>query len=153
MEQNVLLALIALGGLFLGLLIGILVGKKTGAGYKRGQQLEGRLASTEAELEAYKQSVQSHFSETAEAFQSLNSSYAFLQQKLAGGAQALCGEASGPLLHAPSVVPEESTSEVSELQTELPLEPPRDYAPKKSPDEKGMLTEEFGLEKPANDAA
>ncbi len=153
MEQNVLLALIAFGGLFVGLLIGVLVGKKTGAGYKRGQQLESRLASTEAELEAYKQSVQSHFSETAEAFQSLNSSYALLQQKLAGGAQALCGEASGPLLQAPGSVPEESSADANDMQTELPLEPPRDYAPKKSPDEKGMLTEEFGLEKPANDAA
>ncbi len=162
MDPNLILAAAVLGSGLLGLLVGVVAGKRSAAGYRRSQQLETELSSTKLELDNYKKEVEQHFSETADAFKSLNDSYATLHQKLAGGALALCGDAAGPLLTAPGTAPGAATSDtngakvVNEKQTELPLEPPRDYAPKKSPHEKGMLTEDFGLEKtdqPANDAA
>lgn len=154
MDQNLILAAAVIGSALLGLLVGVIAGKRSAAGFKRSQQLENELKTTQLELETYKKEVEQHFSETADAFKSMNESYATLHQKLAGGALALCGDAAGPLLAAPGETSEAPVS--NDKQTELPLEPPRDYAPKKSPHEKGMLTEDFGLDKseqPANDAA
>ncbi|MFK8021090.1 MAG: YhcB family protein [Pseudomonadales bacterium] len=157
MDPNLLLAAAVVASASLGLLVGVVAGKRSAAGFKRSQQLETELSNTQLELDSYKKEVEKHFSETADAFKTMNESYATLHQKLAGGAVALCGQTTGPLLDAPISVAEASEPDpANERQSELPLEPPRDYAPKKSPDEKGMLTEDFGLDKanqPANDAA
>ncbi len=157
MDQTVLLALTALGGVIVGLIIGVLMGKRSSGGYQLSQQLENELETSKQELDSYKDNVQQHFSETAEAFKSLNESYGNLHSKLAAGAGLLCTDQNNTLMLDKPGSDNQGAEEpsVNSQQTELPLQPPRDYAPKKSPDEKGVLTEEFGLKKKdsANDDA
>lgn len=151
MDQTQLIALAALIGAFIGLLIGVLAGKRTSKESKRARHLEQSLSESKLELDQYKNEVQQHFSDTADAFKTMNESYASLHQKLAVGAQALCGEVpAGPLLDGPNsaaVATASVTAEVTERNDEQALEPPLDYAPKKDPEEAGMLTEDFGLRK------
>ncbi len=157
MDQNLLLVMVGLGGVILGLVLGVILGKRSAAGSQRSRQLEEELSAMRLDMDAYKQGVKQHFSETADAFKELNASYGKLHAKLATGAHSLCDDAAGLLPATSAIDLDTNPEEQDERQTELPLEPPRDYAPKKSPDEKGMLTEDFGLEKsaarPANDAA
>lgn len=153
MDQNIVLSLVAVAAVFIGFAIGAIVGKRSGAGFQRVKQLEEQLSTTTLELEGYKADVKRHFGETADAFKTLNESYADLHSKLSSGAHLLLDEPVGPLLEA-KANPEQASSEATD-DSKAPVEPPLDYAPRKSPDEKGALAEDYGLAKnqPANDAA
>ena len=77
----------------------------------------------------------------------MTESYRDVYQHLASGAQDLCPtEVANKLLPAESDAVFETSATNEENN---PLIPPRDYAAKQSPDQKGALAEDFGIEKTA----
>ncbi|MGI9286815.1 MAG: YhcB family protein [Pseudomonadales bacterium] len=125
---------------------GWLVGRRSNSGQRKSLVLQESLNASEQRLQDYKREVQEHFVQTADAIKQMNESYQSLHQRLANGANALCGEMDdGPLLEKPSGRRADDTE--TDPQEQLPLEPPLDYAPKKGPADKGVLNEDFGLEK------
>ncbi len=143
--------LIGIGGLALGLIIGVLVASRLNASPSRIRELETQIRQLTDTHAEYKDSVSDHFSMTAELVQHMTESYRDVYQHLASGAQDLCSnEVASKLLPTESDAVFESTSAPEEAS---PLIPPRDYAAKQSPDQKGALAEDFGIEKtkPVND--
>jgi len=99
------------------------------------------------ELRRYKQDVHDHFQRTAQLVDGLTEAYRDVHNHLAEGAMALVETPRGgePVLATiPNRISGKSTS-----PRPLPadLAPPLDYAPKRSPHDKGMLDESFGLER------
>jgi hypothetical protein len=87
--------------------------------------------------------VVEHFTETAKLLNNLTESYRDVHNHLAQGAATLC-QGEGPI----SLERLESRRDLTEIPANLAhIQPPLDYAPKNSPDEKGMLNEEFGLDR------
>jgi len=102
--------------------------------------LEEHLAESQQQLKDYQQEVTAHFSKTAELVRELNQSYRDVHTHLAHGAQNLAGM---NVQQAFALLQENPDVELDEGSVQQPL----DYSPKKSPNEKGMLEEDFGLEK------
>ncbi len=125
---------------------GWLLGRRSNAGQRKSLALQESLNASEQRLQNYKKEVRDHFAQTADAFKQMNDSYQNLHQRLASGASALCDDmADSPLLKKLGA---SATDDPEADQPEqLPLEPPLDYAPKKDPADKGVLNEDFGLEK------
>ena len=132
---------------FLGL--GFLLGRSTSPQGQKNRELESQLDRALQDKKAYEDEVVEHFSNTAALVNKLTQSYRDVHDHLAVGASTLCKD-QGP-------VPLEKIGQASS-GTEIPAEladiqPPLDYAPKSSPDETGMLNEEFGLERIKSEAA
>lgn len=146
--------LIGLIGFAVGLIVGAVVYKQFRSDEARIKILEEQLATLEREHEAYKDNVHSHFNNTAQLLNSLTESYRDVYKHIASGAQSLCPEyISEQLSHSAntqdaltrdSFTSSPADSDVSGEE----LEPPRDYAAKSSPDQKGSLSEDYGLDKP-----
>ncbi len=156
MEQtNIwIVTLVALG---IGALIGFLLGRAGGSS-SREQELVGELDTARAELDSYKRKVGEHFEQTAELVNGLTDQYRRVHQHLASSAESLCPglPASAALQHElrpglSAEIPTVTDALDNNEQEELP-EPPRDYAPKK-PDEAGTLSEEYGLDRKAEEEA
>ena len=135
-----------------GLGLGLLIGRKFSADRQKQRELERHLDRLGQEQKNYQHEVAEHFSDTAKLLRNLAESYRDVHNHLASGAENLCSESHNvPVLNRlpESVlgVSEVDTAEVDPATVSAPL----DYAPKSSPYETGMLNEEFGLEKPAND--
>jgi len=148
-ESNIWI--IGIVALAIGALIGYLLGR-AGANNSEEQQ---KLEDVQKELDSYKAQVAGHFEETAELVNKMTESYREVYTKLATGAQVLCDAETARSIEstmAPQLtvqkdveeapVADETTTE--EPEVEAPIEPPRDYAPKKA-DEAGALSEEYGL--------
>ena len=140
------LPIIIAGGvalLVLGLIIGLLSGRRMSPGSQKYREVERRLDQVLQDKKAYEDEVAGHFSDTAKLLNNLTDSYRDVHQHLARGANALC-QGQGPLpLDPPSSSPD--PAEIPPILAEM--KQPLDYAPKTSPDEKGMLNEEFGLDR------
>ncbi len=142
--------LVGIGALAVGMVIGVLIAGRLNASPSRIQQLENEIRKLKDSHSEYRSSVSDHFSMTAELVQHMTESYRDVYQHLASGAQDLCSsDVANKLLPT-------DTDAVFEPQTtedESPLAPPRDYAAKQSPDQKGALSEDFGIDKskPVND--
>ena len=153
MELNELtptmLAAGAVGSLLVGLLLGWLLGRRTSATNQKYRDVERKLDQVLQEKKVYEDEVVEHFTETAKLLNNLTDSYRDVHNHLANGAAALC-EGEGPAALG-------RLEDASETQSEQPnldhIQPPLDYAPKTSPDEKGMLNEEFGLDRDATTPA
>ncbi len=129
-----------------GWLGGWLLGRRSTDGQRKSLALQESLNASEQRLQDYKREVQEHFVQTADAITQMNESYQSLHQRLANGASALCGDMEdNPLLE--KVSGRRADDPEADTQEQLPLEPPLDYAPKKDPADKGVLNEDFGLEK------
>lgn len=129
-----------------GWLGGWLLGRRSTAGQRKSLALQESLNASEQRLQEYKREVQEHFVQTADAVKQMNESYQSLHRRLADGATALCGDMEdNPLLE--KVKGRRADDPDSDQQKQLPLEPPLDYAPKKGPADKGILNEDFGLDK------
>ncbi len=137
--------LIGIGALAVGIVIGLVIASRLNASPSRIRELENQIRQLKDNHSEYKDSVSSHFSMTAELVQHMTESYRDVYQHLASGAQDLCpSEVANKLLPAES----DAVFEVSAKNEDLsPLIPPRDYAAKQSPDQKGALAEDFGIEK------
>ncbi|MCR9105845.1 MAG: YhcB family protein [Gammaproteobacteria bacterium] len=132
-----LLALLALG-------IGIAIGRSTSASGQKYREVERKLDHVLQDKKRYEDEVVEHFEETAQLLNALTESYRDVHNHLAKGAAGLC-LGQGPV----SLEQLSNEGDSAQIPSRLaPVHPPLDYAPKTSPDEKGMLNEEFGLERP-----
>jgi len=127
----------------LGILVGWAVGRRTSASDQKYRDVERKLDQVMQDKKVYEDEVVEHFTETAKLLNGLTESYRDVHNHLAKGAAGLC-QGEGPI----ALGRLENGGEAAEIpphlaQTQAPL----DYAPKTSPDEKGMLNEEFGLER------
>ncbi len=129
--------------LIVGFGLGMLLGQRSSASGKKHREVERRLDQVLQDKKAYEDDVVEHFSKTAQLLNQLTGSYRDVHNHLATGAEQLC-MGRGPVAldqlsrgADPAEIPEHLAN----------ITPPLDYAPKSSPDETGMLNEEFGLDR------
>lgn len=108
---------------------------------RRNRELEQQLHALQEENKHHRYDVNAHFNKTAELLDHLANSYREVHNHLARGAVELCDPGSVRILRP---LPDQSS--VLEEAPPVIIEPPRDYA-LKSPYDKGVLDEDFGLEK------
>ena len=133
----------AAGILIVGLLIGLLLGRRSSPGNQKYREVERKLDQVLQDKKAYEDDVVEHFSDTAKLLNNLTESYRDVHNHLARGAATLC-QGEGPV----ALERLQGTGDPAEIPPKLAdVQPPLDYAPKSSPDEKGMLNEEFGLDR------
>ncbi len=138
-----ILLVIGVAAVFLGFLLGWTTGRNTSAATQKCRELADKLAQVQQDKKAYEDEVVEHFTETATLLNSLTESYREVHNHLAHGAATLC-QGKGPI----SMERLRNDRDPAEIPADLITpRPPLDYAPKHSPDEKGMLNEEFGLER------
>jgi uncharacterized membrane-anchored protein YhcB (DUF1043 family) len=152
-EQNSIWIIGAVA-LAVGGLIGYLLGR-SGSDAGQRQTLNNQLDEAKAELATYKQDVTDHFEKTAALVNQLTNTYKDVHQHLASGAQTLCDDDAASLAlnesmqakltAAPDAPIPVVTDVVPNVEAEKVPEPPRDYAAKSS-NEKGTLSEAYGLE-------
>jgi uncharacterized protein len=128
--------------LAVGLVAGLLLGRKVQAGSPaRLSELEAQIQELQRHHADYREHVSEHFSTTAELVQQMTESYRDVYQHLATGAQQLCTEDV-----ASKLLPASEQAMFGGEHDESSVEPPKDYAPKKTPGP-GALSEEFGLDR------
>lgn len=137
--------LVAVGCLAIGVVVGVVVASRLNNSPSRVRELENQIRGLKENHREYQDSVSDHFSMTAELVQHMTESYRDVYQHLASGAQDLCSaEVASKLLPTDSDAVFDTASGSEEEQD---LIPPRDYATKLSPDQKGALSEDFGIAK------
>lgn len=107
----------------------------------RNRDFEEQLHALQEQHRNFRYDVNAHFNRTAELLGQMADSYREVHNHLARGAIELCDPGAVKLL---KMLPEQAP--VLEEQQSISLEPPRDYA-LRSPYDKGVLAEDFGLEK------
>lgn len=133
----------------LGLVLGWMIGRSTSATVKKNRDLALKLDQVMQDKKAYEDDVVEHFTETARLLNNLTDKYRDVHNHLAQGAANLC-QGAGPV----SLERPEGRTDPGGIPADLAyVQPPLDYAPKTSPDEKGMLNEEFGIERTPSDTA
>jgi uncharacterized membrane-anchored protein YhcB (DUF1043 family) len=137
------LILAAVGCFILGGVAGLVFGNSKQDANRKNKDLEKELADSQAQLRGYQQQVNDHFQKTADLVRELNESYRSVHQHLAQGAHQLAH--MNPSVYL-SLIGGKSEDELTEEEL-ASIHQPLDYSPKKSPNEKGMLQEDFGLEK------
>ncbi len=145
MYSLTVLIVAAIVALALGLAGGWLAGARSTSESRRSRELEHKLDQMMQDKKAYEDEVTQHFSETARLLNNLTQNYREVHSHLASGAANLCPDQSVVALGNldASADPNEIPAELADVRA------PLDYAPKTSPDEQGMLSEDFGLEKSA----
>lgn len=134
-----------LGAAF-GALVGWLIGGLAGGNQRRNRRMEHNLRETQAQLNDYQHEVATHFARTAQLLDELTESYRHVHNHLAEGANTLVEQRSGkPLMKA--IPSKEQLEAISEQPEPGEIRPPLDYAPRTSPEDKGVLDESFGLDK------
>jgi len=137
--------LIAIGCLAVGIVMGVIFASRLNTSPSRVQELENQIRDLKENHSSYRDNVSDHFSLTADLVQHMTESYKDVYQHLASGAQDLCtDDVASKLLPAGSDAVFDTTAEI---ETTSGLIPPRDYAAKQTPDQKGALSEDFGLNK------
>ena len=142
--------IIVASSLLAGVIIGLLIGGRLSAQPTRVRELEAELREAADAERRYRDNVSDHFSMTADLVHHMTESYREVYEHLASGAQDLCpGEVAGKLLPSKTDAGFDA-AKGEDTDDELgALIPPKDYAAKASPEQKGALAEGFGLEKPA----
>ncbi|MFV8820142.1 YhcB family protein [Haliea sp. E17] len=146
MYSLTVLIICSLIGLAVGLGIGVLLAQRvTPSGQKR-REAERQLDQALQEKKAYEDEVVEHFTDTAKLLNQLTDSYREVHNHLARGAADLC-RGSGPV----ALDQMNRKADPAKIPADLAdIQPPRDYAPKASPDQKGILSEGYGLEREEN---
>ena len=138
----------AIAGLILGLGLGVVMGRQSSPSGQKHREVERKLDQVLQDKKVYEDEVVEHFSDTARLLNELTESYRGVHNHLAKGAAELC-QGNGPV----ALDRLENQRDPADIPSELAsVQPPLDYAPKTSPDEKGMLNEEFGLDRNAMEA-
>ena len=152
MYSLTVLIVAALVALVAGLAGGWFAGARSTSESRRSRELEHKLDQVMQDKKAYEDEVTQHFSETARLLNNLTQNYRDVHGHLASGAANLCPDQSVVALGNL-----DSSSDPNEIPAALAdVQPPLDYAPKSSPDQQGVLSEDFGLEKssmPGSDSA
>ncbi len=144
------LVLTGLITLAIGCVVGIVIAPLLHPQEKQNRDLEQRLQKTEDKMANYQQEVSEHFAQTSQLVNSLTQSYKDVHEYLANSALKLTTpDISRQLLEAGkgNLI----TGDPNKVLDEANFEPPRDWAPKE-PGEKGMLSEEYGLEEDPENA-
>lgn len=137
--------LVAVGCLAVGVVIGVVLASRMNTSPSRVQELENQIRSLKESHGDYRDNVSDHFSMTAELVQHMTESYREVYQHLANGAQDLCpSEVASKLLPTDNDAVFDTTASEEEAGG---LIPPKDYAAKQDPEQKGALSEDFGLDK------
>jgi uncharacterized membrane-anchored protein YhcB (DUF1043 family) len=121
--------------------------------------VEKKLRELQEEFTAYRENVNQHFSRTADLVNNLTQSYVKVQKHLeeasvsfAEPPKSFALEPSGNSTDtAPQFIALETREKTQQQDAsfgDIALQPPRDYAPKTSPKEKGTLAEDFGFDRP-----
>lgn len=130
-----------------GALLGWAVSRRATDDAKKNRELALKLDQVMQDKKAYEDDVVEHFTQTAQMLNGLTESYREVHNHIAQGASSLC-QGAGPL----PLERAGNNGEAAEIPGKLATtQPPLDYAPKTSPDEKGMLNEEFGFERDASE--
>lgn len=133
----------AIIALIVGLGMGLLLGRRSSPAEQKHREVERKLDQVLQDKKAYEDEVVEHFSDTARLLNNLTESYRDVHNHLATGAATLC-QGQGPV----NLGRLENDRDPAEIPSQMAdVQPPLDYAPKSSPDEKGMLNEEFGLDR------
>jgi uncharacterized membrane-anchored protein YhcB (DUF1043 family) len=121
--------------------------------------VERKLRDLQDEFTAYRENVNQHFNRTADLVNNLTESYVKVQRHLEEASVSFAEPPKSFKLEtqensAVATLPQFVAVETKEKRagrdatfTESALQPPRDYAPKASPREKGTLAEDFGLDR------
>ena len=137
--------LTAIACLVVGVVIGVVFSSRLNSSASRVLELENQIRDIKDNHLTYKDNVSEHFSLTADLVQHMTESYRDVYQHLASGAQDLCSnEVASKLLPAGSDAVFDSNED---SETTSGLNPPKDYAAKQYPSQKGALSEEFGINK------
>ena len=135
--------LAAIASLVVGTVIGVVFSKRSKGNESRVQELENQIRDIKDDHLTYRDNVSDHFGMTADLVQHMTESYREVYQHLASGAQDLCSnEVANKLLPAGSDAVFESNEE-SEATATSGLNPPKDYAAKQDPSQKGAFSEGF----------
>ncbi|WP_372964278.1 YhcB family protein [Marinobacter sp.] len=135
------LILAAAAALVVGIIIGVLVGRSGQGGSLRQRRAEQKIDELRGEFTRYQVQVNEHFIESAHLMERFNDAYRDVNQHMARGANRLCNDEEWP-----EALSQESSGRLEHSESDS-SEPPRDYAPKADPEEKGTLAEDFGLPK------
>lgn len=135
------LILAAVVALVAGLVIGVLFGRSGQGATLRQRRAEQQIEELRSEFTRYQAQVNEHFMESADLLRRFNDAYRDVNQHMARGANRLCNDEDwmDQVGHDSSGRLEHGNDETSE--------PPRDYAPKDDPEDKGTLAEDYGLKK------
>ena len=139
--------LIGLISFAVGLLVGAVLYKQLKSDEAKVRMLEEQLENVERDFESYKDNVHSHFNNTATLLNNLTDSYREVYRHMAAGAQALCPEYISEQLSHSAKAQESLTRDTFTEEAGDAILPPRDYADKSGPNQKGHLSEDYGLEK------
>lgn len=136
--------LVGIGSLAVGIVVGVVFASRLSISPSRIEELEKQILDLKESHTDYRDNVSDHFGMTAELVQHMTESYREVYQHLATGAQDLCSNEV-----ARKLLPAESESVFENNGNEEPggLSPPKDYAAKQNPEQKGALAEDFGLDK------
>jgi uncharacterized membrane-anchored protein YhcB (DUF1043 family) len=144
-----LIWLVGVLGFIVGVAAGALLYKQFLSDSASIRKITEELETMQETHQDYRQNVYSHFENTAQLVNALTQNYKDLYERLARDADMLCPEEitrqlaltkkrSDLLGNAPE----------AELHKQMDdLFPPRDYAAKNSPDQKGGLAADYGLRK------
>jgi uncharacterized membrane-anchored protein YhcB (DUF1043 family) len=133
----------AAAGLIIGLGLGLLLGQRSSTAGQKHREVERKLDQVLQDKKAYEDEVVEHFSDTARLLNTLTQSYRDVHNHLARGAEDLC-HGNGPV----AIGQDAAQRDPAEIPAKFAnVQQPLDYAPKTSPDEKGMLSEGFGIDK------
>ena len=105
------------------------------------QSMEDELQALRDRHDSYRHDVAAHFDKTAELLSQLLGNYRDVHNHLANGAEHLCPNEQIRRLQQ---LPDER---LIEQQVPGSVEAPRDYAPRATAGGKGVLDEDFGIEK------
>ncbi len=138
------------GGLCGALLYHLFAGSSS-----RNGKLAGQLDELQQEFRDYQDKVADHFTTTAHLVNKLTDTYKDVHQHMASGAEVLCQDEKvrntlgDALLGSNSLLSGKAFKRRNERAT--PVEQPKDYAPKHKAEDKGTLSEDFGM-KPQKEA-
>lgn len=146
---------VAVAAAVVGLLIGFLTGRRASPDAQQTRELERQLEDARSARESYENRVNAHFADTASKLNMLTANYRDVYEHLANSATDLCSQEGAAAFNA-LVAPESDTEDDAIDSNSIVVEAPKDYAPKTSADDPGVLNERFGLEdadKPPEESA
>ena len=138
------LLLVGIIALLLGIGLGLIVSRLFSKGPPQNRRTAQQMDELQNEYTRYQAQVNEHFMETAHRMRRLNDSYREMQEHLAHGATRLSSDEDWQEMLGPSD-PRLRLHRASG-PADAGYEPPRDYAPKAGPQDKGMLAEDFGFQ-------
>ncbi|WP_328189824.1 YhcB family protein [Marinobacter sp. OP 3.4] len=137
------LILAAVAALAVGLIIGLLIGRSSQGTTLRQRRTEQQMEELRNEYTRYQAQVNEHFMESAHLLRRFNDAFRDVNHHMARGANRLANDDEW----LDELEQEKQRARLTGAKTgdSDVAEPPRDYAPKKDPDEKGTLDEGYGL--------